>query len=168
MKKALGAVLAIVLVAGLTWAAVRSPDNNAATFGGDDQNADECADQSVATLDLYIEPSRPVYRVGQLIKFKVKVHRSIKVDEDKAGERIGPAKEARVILSMRANDVSLSGGAETDDRGIARINIRVPDHAKAGRADVSATALRDAVDVQCAPHEEGHVKEINLLRIRKA
>lgn len=114
------------------------------------------------TFDVRIKVVEDVYRLGETAQFRVKVTRALH------GQRVAPAEGAEVSVTIDLGDVTLAGGAVTNDEGRALVKVLLRDHASTGWADVAAHAHKHTVDVPChseLEQEFGSVEKGDLFKV---
>lgn len=128
---------------------------------------EDCEDQALATLAVTARVAQDAYRPGQVATFKVLVMRAVQTDDhgDGASQEVGPVEGAEVALGATVGDVRLAGGGTTDEFGKTTIKVTVARYVPAGVADVLVSATADSVDLECVPHESGHVEKPGLFRV---
>lgn len=118
--------------------------------------------QATRTFEVRVSTAQDVYVVGETIRFRVGVTRTID------GVVVGPAEDAQVAIAVGIEDTFLYGGGTTDARGRALVKLRLKKNTPAGSADVVAFAYRETVDLPChsdLEQETGDVEERNLFRV---
>lgn len=128
---------------------------------------EDCLDEALPTLTVKARVADDAYRRGQVARFNVLVKRVVQTDDhgDGASQELTPVEGADVALGATIDDVSLTGGGTTDADGRTTIKLTVANHVPAGVADVIVSATADSVDVECVPHESGHVEKPDFFRV---
>ncbi len=161
MYKRIGAAAVVLLLGGLAWFSMRSPEFIPRAFD------DACADEGLSTFNVSVVPSKSTYAVGDTARFKVVVTRALKTDEHEQGEDLGPAEGADVLFGLSVGARSVAARGVTDAAGAVNLSMRLPGNMPAGPADALAFAKKETVILDCVPHESGHFDAEGLIRIRR-
>ena len=119
--------------------------------------------QPTRTFAVRTRVADDAYSVGDTVKFRVRVMRSVD------GTDVGPARGAEVAVFVEVDDVTLAAGSTTDEEGRAVVKIRLAEHLNTGDADVSVRAHKHLFDVPChtdLEHEFGSKHYPNLFTVR--
>ena len=95
------------------------------------------------TFDVRVQARDDVYRVGDVIEFRVSVNREL---DDIV---LGPAEDAEVAIAVSLDGYSVWGSNVTDEAGKAVIRVRLKRFLPEGSADVHASAVKMIADLPC-------------------
>lgn len=122
---------------------------------------------TLRSFHVEVVQDKKVYNIGDIAKFDVTVTRP--ANEDPAGEGnpmpwderpyVQPAPGAIVGIGLHIGRVFLPGAALTDDKGVAKIRIKIENYAPANTiVDASVYAWRVVQTTQCLTIQEDGFK----------
>lgn len=122
---------------------------------------------TLRSFHVEVVQDKKVYNIGDIAKFEVTVTRP--ANEDPAGEGnpmpwgerpyVQPAPGAIVGIGLHIGRVFLPGAALTDDKGVAKIRIKIENYAPANTiVDASVYAWRVVQTTQCLTIQEDGFK----------
>lgn len=118
--------------------------------------------QPSETFDVRVSVAGDVYRLGETVRFRVKVMRVLH------GQVLGPAEGAEAHVMVDLGDVVLGGRSVTDDRGMAAVKVVLRPDAPTGFADIVGRAHKETTDLPChsdLEHEFGDVQLSDLFEV---
>lgn len=114
------------------------------------QGAEDCAHQTVETMRLRFKASEQIYQPGEYVELEATVHRRVKKREmvrsfvgSEPRSQSVPAEGAVVSIALAQGIDIAVGNAITDEKGTARLLVRVPSDAQSGSMKAVGYAWRE-------------------------
>lgn len=133
-------------------------------------DSNDCAHQTVRTLDLTIRPAKTRYGPGETVEVLATVVRGPSETPDSDTDYLTPdghptpAEDAAVVVSLKRGGLLITwAGAMTDESGLATLELTLPPSVQKGPLTATGYAIRKVHE--CLYEDSNYVKTDRFITI---